>query len=178
MMLLTKWLPIILIPEEFLISSVRFYVIDNRSPSKNTRFFASYTKEVLWSTKKYLSCLLPLASVASLRRALPVIIWMYLFMLITIPSFTKVRATWMRARMQSFPLHLIPPRKKPQRFILRGSHVFFRLYNITNCRCASTDKGGYFRVFPGISSTIYYFFGITACFSAFECHLRTVLSSA
>lgn len=116
MMFLTKWLPITLISEEFLISSMRFYVINNSSPCKNTIFFASYTKEVLWPTKKYLSCLLPLASVASLHRALSVIVWMYLFMLSTVPSFTKVRATWMGARVQRFPWHLFPPRKKPQRF--------------------------------------------------------------
>lgn len=72
MMLLAKRLPILLIPEQLVVTSMRNDMIHNRCFYKLTFLLALDTKDVLWSCKEPGSCFLPLTSVATLTRALPI----------------------------------------------------------------------------------------------------------
>lgn len=66
MMLLTKWLPVLLIPEQLVITSMRNNMIHNRCSYKLAFFLAFNTKDVLWSCKESDPRLLPLASITAL----------------------------------------------------------------------------------------------------------------
>ena len=72
MMLLTKRLPVLLIPEQLIITSMRNNMIHNRCSYKLAFLLAFNTEDVLWSCKEPGSCFLPLTSVATLTRALPI----------------------------------------------------------------------------------------------------------
>lgn len=124
-MLLAERLPVRFVPHEPLVTSVRFYVIHDRSPCESAFFLTLHAEKVLRSFKESLPCLLPSPSVATLGSTLPVIVRMQLFMCIAVTSLADVRTTGMVTWMHGFSWHVSSTQKAP-----KDSHPL-RLYQFS-----------------------------------------------